>query len=92
MSQAIPVRDALDRQAFREANRDPMGLPATVLAAGGRDVLAIGANVLRNQGLRLGIYAKMLRDALARNDVQATTAVLTRLGVSAAEQASVGAH
>jgi len=44
---------------------------------------------LRSYGSRIGIYARALAEALQRKDVQETTRILTRLGVSMGEQSSV---
>lgn len=86
---AITAREALDRKAFRQANREGVGLPAHALVAGGQNVLALASSLLRDKGLQLGVYARMLRDAVATQNVQKAAAILTRLGVSATEQSTV---
>ena len=96
-SQAILAKKVLDRKAFREANRDPLGLPAHVMAAGeiasGRPpIMAIATNLLRDKSLQLGIWADRLASAMKRNDVQEVTAIMGRLGVGATAQATKPAY
>lgn len=80
--QAIKARDVLDRQAFREANRDTLGLPAHALAAGGHNVLALASNWLRSNGTRTGVWAKRLSDAVNSGDAKAAREILVKLGVA----------
>lgn len=85
--QAIQARNVLDRMEFRAANRDAVGLPAHVIAAGeiasGRPpVLAFAANWLRNNQLKAGIYVDSLRRAVDSGNAQTAAWALERLGVA----------
>ncbi len=88
---AIQAREALDRMAFREANREPLGL-STVIVAGqemaqGRPpVMAMAAEILRGSKLR-GSFAldsarRLLEKAVAAGNAPEAAHILTRLGVS----------
>lgn len=88
-SQAIKARDVLARKAFREGNRDMLGLATQGIAAGemmkGRTpIIAAAANYLRGNQLKLGIWADKLANAIKSNDVQAITEIMARQGVSLA--------
>lgn len=89
---AIKAAEVLDRMEFRQANRDAVSLPAHVMAAGelaaGKvPLLAFAANWLRNNQMKAGIWAYRLSNALAKQDVQETAAILNRFGVGATVQA-----
>jgi len=89
MAKAIKARDILQRMNFRQGNRDVVGLPSHVIAAGeivrGRPpVMALAANWLRDNQLRAGIWADQLGNAIKNNDVQTVTSILGRMGVSLA--------
>lgn len=90
---ALRSEEVLDRMAFRQANRDAVSLPAHVMAAGeiasGRvPMLAFAANWLRNNQMKAGIWADVLRKAIERKDVQMVDVIMRRLGVGAASQAA----
>lgn len=92
-ARAITAKKVLQRQAFREANRDAVSLPAHVIAAGeiaqGKvPIMAAAANWLRNNQLKTGVWANRLSAALKRNDVQEVSRIMNRLGVAETAQAS----
>lgn len=92
-ARAITAKKVLQRQAFREANRDAVSLPAHVIAAGeiaqGKvPVMAAAANWLRNNQLKAGIWADRLSTALKRNDVQEVSRIMNRISVAGTAQAS----
>jgi hypothetical protein len=89
----IRSAEILDRMEFRQANRDALSLPATVMAAGevaaGKvPIMSFAVNWLRNNQMKAGIYADKLGKAIQRNDVQEVSAILNRLGVGTAAQAT----
>jgi hypothetical protein len=85
--QAIQARKALDRQAFREGNREPISpfdvtTAAVETAATGRlPVLAIARHVLRENKLKMGVWAKKLERAIEANDEAAAAVILDKFGV-----------
>jgi hypothetical protein len=94
--QAIQAKEAMDRMAFREANREPAGLGAQVtMAAGaaagagaGAGVMAMALEVIRSGKLRgsfaLDRLSKTLQNAVANNNPQQAALVLSKLGVTVA--------
>ena len=96
-SQAIQARDVLDRMNARAQNRDVMSLPGAVvgagqLAAGKVPILGLAANWLRDNQMRLGIWADRLSSAITRQDVREVSAILNRFGVGLVAQPSPGAR
>lgn len=90
--QAIQAKKVLERQAFREGNRDQIGLPTYVtaageMAAGGAPKLAFAAQFLRDNQLKLGIWADRLGKAIDSQDVKAASDILARFGAGADAQA-----
>ena len=72
---ALKAEEVLARMAQRAANRDVVSLPAHVIAAGelakgGVPFWAALANMLRNNQLKVGIYADALAEAIQRQDVR----------------------
>jgi hypothetical protein len=92
-ARVIRAKEALDRMAFREGNREPLGL-STVIVAGqevaqGRiPVMAMAAEVLRGNKLRGSFLLDDLRLALEKSvktgNAPQTAHILTRLGVRVA--------
>lgn len=85
-AQAIRAWQALDRQAFREGNRDAMSLPGLVGAApavaqGKIPLLGLVAHWMRNNQIRAGVYANELKRAVNRGDITTVATIMTRLGV-----------
>lgn len=92
-SKAIKARDVLERMNFRQGNRDVVGLPSHViagaeLASGKPPVIATAANYLRNNQLKVGIWADKLANAIKNNDVQTVTEIMGRIGVGVAASPS----
>ena len=85
--QAIQARQALDRQALREGNREPISpfdvtTAAVESAATGRiPVLAIARHLLRENKLRFGVWAKRLERAIEKNDEATAAVILDRFGI-----------
>lgn len=85
--QAIQVGKVLDRMQLRQANREAVSMPAQFVGAvemtqGKLPVLAFASNWLRNNGLKAGIYADMLRKAVSSGNAKEAAWLLERLGVS----------
>jgi hypothetical protein len=83
---AIQSREVLDRMKFREANREPVSpfdvtTGAVEVASGGMPVLAVARHLLRENKLKLGIWAKRLEDAVTANDSATAAVILDRFGV-----------
>ena len=92
-SKAIKARDVLERMNFRQSNRDVVGLPSHViagaeLASGKPPIIATAANYLRNNQLKVGIWADKLANAIKNNDVQTVTEIMGRIGVGVAASPS----
>jgi hypothetical protein len=90
---AIQARDALDRMAFREGNREPISpfdvtTGAVEVMHHGVPVLAIARHILRENKLKLGVWAKRLEQAVERNDGATAAAILDRFGIARATTAS----
>lgn len=88
-SKAIKARDVLSRMAFRQGNRDVVGMPQQIVAGhellqGRPPIMALAANYVRDNQLKLGIWADKLGNAIKNNDVQTVTGILGRFGVSLA--------
>lgn len=79
---AIQSEQALDRMGQRAANRDVVSLPAHVMAAGGQPVLAVAANLLRNNQLRVGIWADSLAKAVRSGNAPLTADILKKIGIA----------
>lgn len=89
--QAIEAKKVLDRKEFREANREPVSpfdvtTAAVELSQGRAPVLALARAFVRENKLRLGIWAKRLEEAIDRQDVKAAADILGRFGVGASGQ------
>lgn len=87
----VKTREALRIMGQRDANRDVMSLPASAgniagAATGkpGAALVGFATQFLKNNQLRLGIYARDLEKALAAGDPQMIGRVLQKVGVSAA--------
>lgn len=87
----VKTREALRIMGQRDANRDVMSLPASAgniagVATGkpGAALVGFATQFLKNNQLRLGIYARDLEKALAAGDPQMIGRVLQKVGVSAA--------
>lgn len=90
-SMALQAEKVLDRAEFRAANRDVLSLPAHVvgaaeLAAGKPPKLAALANWVRDNQLKLGIYADKLSKAVERGHWPEIAFYLQRAGVSITPQ------
>jgi hypothetical protein len=92
---AIPARDALRIMHWRDANRDMMSLPASAgniaaAATGHAGPLEVGflMQALKNNQLRLGIYARDIRKMLENGDVMNAARLMQKLGVNLASQAA----
>jgi hypothetical protein len=90
---AIQARDALDRMALREGNREPISpfdvtTGAVEVMHHGVPVLAIARHILRENKLKLGVWAKRLEQAVERNDGATAAAILDRFGIARATTAS----
>lgn len=90
---AIQAEKALDRAEFRAANRDVLSLPAHViaageLAAGKPPKLAFLANWVRDNQLKLGIYADRLEKAVERGHWPEIAFYLQKAGVGVSAQGS----
>jgi len=81
------AHQVLERQAWREANRDVISLSGLV-AANVNAVLGLGAQWLRNNQVRAGIWADQLAKALATKDAATVAGILHRLGVALGGQAT----
>ena len=84
--QAIQAREALDRMRFREGNREPVSpfdvtTTAVEVGTGRVPVLSVARHILRENKLKLGIWAKRLEDAVNRNDAATAAVILDRFGV-----------
>jgi hypothetical protein len=91
--QAIKTKEVMDRMEFRQGNRDAVGLPAHVMAAGeiaaGKvPILAFASNWLRNNQLKAGVWANRLNTAIQRGDEETARVILSRLGVAPAAEAT----
>jgi hypothetical protein len=78
--QAILAERVMDRQVWREANRDVVSLPGLV-GLSANAVVGFAAHWLRNNQLRAGIWADQLADAIATNNAAAAAGILSRLRV-----------
>jgi hypothetical protein len=78
--QAILAEKVLDRQVWRELNRDVVSLPGLV-GLSANAVVGFAAHWLRNNQLRAGIWANDLAKAIAAKNAPATAGILSRLGV-----------
>jgi hypothetical protein len=84
--QAIQAREAMDRMAFREGNREPISpfdvtTGAVEIATGRAPVLSVARHLLRENKLKFGIWAKRLETAIANNDEATAALILDRFGV-----------
>ena len=84
--QALTAADVLDRMAQRQGNREAIGLPEKIagaieLSQGKLPVMALAGNWLRNNGLKAGIWADKMADAIQQNDIKTATEILARFGV-----------
>jgi hypothetical protein len=82
----IQAREALDRMTFRERNREPVSpfdvtTAAVEMSQGRPPVLAVARHLLRENKVKLGVWAKQLERALSTNDEAAAAVILDRLGV-----------
>lgn len=81
---AILASRALDKQAFRESNRDVLSLPGMIGAASPAirgNIMGAVAHWFRNNSLKAGIYADALGKALRNNDAATVATILGRLGI-----------
>lgn len=78
--QAILAQKVLDRQVWRELNRDVVSLPGLV-GLTSNAVIGFAAHWLRNNQLRAGIWADQLAQAIAGKNAAAATSILSRLKV-----------
>lgn len=78
--QAILAEKVLDRQAWRELNRDVISLPGLV-GLSANAVVGFAAHWLRNNQLRAGIWADQLAKAIAAQNAPAAAGILARLRV-----------
>lgn len=90
--QAIQAKKVFTRGEFRQANRDSLGMPtvlagAAELAAGKPPFMAMAAEFVRRNQVRMGVWADRLSTAIQRNDVETAAAILRKFGVGAASQA-----
>lgn len=85
--QALKAEEVLDRMAQRTGNRESVSLPATVMAAGGREVLAFASNWLRNNQMRAGMWADALGKAIQAGNAPLAADILKRLSVGTISQA-----
>jgi hypothetical protein len=84
---AINAKKALDRYDVREGNNDNFTLKTAIGTAGGPagHVMGIGATVLKLVGgVKSGLMANQLADALARNDVRSVFSIVRMMGYGAA--------
>jgi hypothetical protein len=85
---AIAARNMLERAEFRGNNLDPGLGPVDAMTAaievgtGHVPVISFTRALIRNNKLRLGIYADDMARALKNNDAQATARILQKLGVA----------
>jgi hypothetical protein len=84
---AILAKQVIDRRALMEANRDVVSLPGLV-GLNVNAVVGFAAHWLRNNQRQAGIWADQLSKAVARGDAATTAAILHRLGLGAAIQAT----
>jgi hypothetical protein len=84
----ILARQVIDRRAMMEANRDVVSLPGLV-GLNVNAVVGFAAHWLRNNQRRAGIWANQLSRAVQSNDAATAAAILHRLGLGAAMQATV---
>lgn len=94
------TKTSLDRMTKRSANRDVYGWPIKMgsLAAAGAmggghvksaiaiETLAVADQILRNNPLKAGYWAKDLADAVATKNAEKAGMILQRLGVGMASQ------
>lgn len=84
--QAIQARDSMDRMAFREGNREPVS-PFDVMTAGVEigsgnvPVLSMARHFLRQNKLKMGVWARRMEKAIVDNDDAAAAVILDRFGV-----------
>lgn len=95
--QAIQAREALGRKEFREANREPVSpfdvtTAAAEIGTGRLPVLSVARHVLRENKLRLGVWAKQLERAVANHDEAAAAVILDRLGLARAATSPSGSR
>jgi hypothetical protein len=87
---ALLAQQVLDRRVLMEANRDVVSLPGLV-GANVHAVLGFAAHWLRNNQRRAGIWADQLSHAIQSQDAATAAAILHRLGLGAAIQATTPA-
>lgn len=78
--QAILAQKVLDRQVWREANRDVISLPGLV-GLSANAVVGFAAHWFRNHQVRAGLWADDIAKAIATNNAPAAAGILSRLGV-----------
>lgn len=89
----IQAKKAFTRSEFRQANREPLGMPTAIAGAvelthGRLPIMAMATEFLRQNEVRMGIWADRLATALKRNDVETVATILNRFGVGSTAQAS----
>jgi hypothetical protein len=89
--QAIQSKKVFNRGEFRQANRDTLGMPT--IFAGAQEVthgkapfVAMAAEFLRRNQVKMGVWADRLASALQRNDVETIAFILQRFGVGLGAQ------
>ncbi len=83
---AINAKKVLDRGDVREGNRDMLPLTvATMIGKGATgDVMGVGWGILKAAGVKGGILADQLGNALQRGDVRAVGSLVRMMGYGAA--------
>ena len=84
--QAIQARETMDRMAFREGNREPFSpfdatTAAVEIGTGNLPVLSAARHFLRQNKLKMGVWARRLEKAIVDNDDAAAAVILDRFGV-----------
>jgi hypothetical protein len=91
---AIQTEKVLDRMAFRQANRDAVSLPATLvgageLAQGKLPIIGWAANWLRNNQLKAGVWSSSLDKAIKNGNAPLVADILQKMGVGSLAQAEL---
>ncbi len=86
-SELLTARDALDRMAFREGNRDLAGLAGAIeMGTGNLPVVGWAARLLRSGSLRAGVLTGALEKAIREGDGYQVAFILQKLGVGVSPQ------
>jgi hypothetical protein len=89
--QAIQAKKVFTRGEFRQANRDSLGMPTIIagaaeMAQGRPPFMAMAAEFVRRNQVRMGVWADRLSTAIQNNDVETAATILRKFGVGTIAQ------